>query len=315
MIEKETGASGLVTLAPHVKNCFNNNLSLIPEDIKVLDQWLLWKYHKIDGRITKIPLSPSGQTTDATRSAWAYVECLQSLNQGIGEGLGISLRNGLCGLDLDTVLDGNGNCLDEEAKAKVEAIGSYTEITPSGKGLHSLFFFNPGLDYKSGVRRGNTELYFDKRFFTVTGNLWAESPSNTIKTVNDDVIKPIYDSLITKPKPKYTPKITSTASKNASCSLVDGVIIRRLLANRSSASLLRGDFRSYASQSEADLALANYLAFWTGRDIPQMDRIFRQSGLMRPKWDEPRGNLTYAQITLLTAVRDVQNVYGEVSNE
>lgn len=38
--------------------------------------------------------------------------------------------------------------------------------------------------------------------------------------------------------------------------------------------------------NSADLALCSALAFWTGRDAPRMDRLFRQSGLMRAKWAE-----------------------------
>ncbi len=39
----------------------------------------------------------------------------------------------------------------------------------------------------------------------------------------------------------------------------------------------------YTSQSEADLALCNFLAFWTGGDAARIDRLFRRSGLYRPK--------------------------------
>src|SRR6266702_4300479 len=48
-----------------------------------------------------------------------------------------------------------------------------------------------------------------------------------------------------------------------------------------------GDWKRYSSQSEADQALCNYLAFATDRDPIVIDRLFRRSGLMRPKWDEP----------------------------
>lgn len=40
-----------------------------------------------------------------------------------------------------------------------------------------------------------------------------------------------------------------------------------------------------------------------------MDRIFRNSGLMRPKWDEHRGTKTYGQITLDVACRNVGETY------
>ena len=60
--------------------------------------------------------------------------------------------------------------------------------------------------------------------------------------------------------------------------------------------LWQGDTSGYGSQSEADLALCNHLNFWTGGDPQRIDRLFRQSGLMRPKWDEQRGAQTYGAI-------------------
>ena len=41
----------------------------------------------------------------------------------------------------------------------------------------------------------------------------------------------------------------------------------------------------YDSPSEADLALCNHLAWWTGGDPARIDSMFRQSGLMREKWE------------------------------
>jgi primase-polymerase (primpol)-like protein len=58
---------------------------------------------------------------------------------------------------------------------------------------------------------------------------------------------------------------------------------------------------SYESQSEADLALCRMLAYWTDGNEQQMDRLFRRSCLMRPKWDEWRGAETYGERTLRVA--------------
>lgn len=73
--------------------------------------------------------------------------------------------------------------------------------------------------------------------------------------------------------------------------------------------LVGGWEKFYTSQSEADLALANDLAFWTGRDFSKMDSIFRGSSLMRPKWDEKHGKTTYGVATLNKAINETSNVY------
>src|SRR5262249_4774716 len=66
----------------------------------------------------------------------------------------------------------------------------------------------------------------------------------------------------------------------------------------------RGDWAGcgYGSPSEADLALASLLAFWTGGDAARVDRLFRASALSRPKWDEARGATTYGGKTIGTAI-------------
>lgn len=65
----------------------------------------------------------------------------------------------------------------------------------------------------------------------------------------------------------------------------------------------------YASQSEADLALCSHLAFWTGRDAAKMDSMFRQSGLMRDKWDRQQSGTTYGAITIQKAIENCKEVY------
>ena len=56
------------------------------------------------------------------------------------------------------------------------------------------------------------------------------------------------------------------------------------------------------SASEADLALCNMLAFACGPDPQRIDRFFRRSGLMRPKWDERHGAQTYGAMTIAKAL-------------
>src|SRR5439155_11605903 len=58
----------------------------------------------------------------------------------------------------------------------------------------------------------------------------------------------------------------------------DAVLLARAKVARNGtkfAALWAGDTSGYASPSQADQALANLLAFWTGGDLVRTDRLFR----------------------------------------
>ncbi len=57
--------------------------------------------------------------------------------------------------------------------------------------------------------------------------------------------------------------------------------------------------------SSAEQALANHLAFWTGKDCDRMERLMRASALRRDKWDSHR---TYLERTILAACAYVSKV-------
>lgn len=69
--------------------------------------------------------------------------------------------------------------------------------------------------------------------------------------------------------------------------------------------LWNGNTAGYESHSEADMALCCLLAFWTGGDATQMDRLFRQSGMYRGKWDEVHyaDGSTYGEKTVERAIQ------------
>jgi putative DNA primase/helicase len=98
--------------------------------------------------------------------------------------------------------------------------------------------------------------------------------------------------------------------------LDDDDVINKICNSKQSSLFMRlwqGEWEQfYGSQSQADLTMCNILAFWTGRDPVQMDRLFRRSGLYRPKWDEMHGKQTYGEMTTGKAVRDCRNVYSPV---
>lgn len=59
-------------------------------------------------------------------------------------------------------------------------------------------------------------------------------------------------------------------------------------------------------QSRADFALCRLLAYWTNNDAEQVDRLFRQSALYRPKWDQPAGGgHSYGEVTIWHATEQL----------
>jgi putative DNA primase/helicase len=81
--------------------------------------------------------------------------------------------------------------------------------------------------------------------------------------------------------------------------------------------LLDGDNAGQPSNSEADLALCNYLVFFCG-DIPDTDvyriigEIIRNSNRMRSTWDKvsrPADSATYGQMTIETAITGTKKRY------
>lgn len=69
-----------------------------------------------------------------------------------------------------------------------------------------------------------------------------------------------------------------------------------------------GEGKPYDASS-ADAALAQHLAFWTGKDCDRIERLMRQSALVRDKWDS---HTTYLrEFTIQGAVDRQEAVYGD----
>jgi hypothetical protein len=197
-----------------------------------------------------------------------------------------------CGVDLD-------DCIHEGEVAPwateiVEALDSYTEISPSGTGLKVYV-----LASKSGqrTRTGNIEMYDSGRFFTFTGRQYGDRDS--IESRQGEIDE-LYRNLFPIIEPKGGEGEGFQGEDDALLSKARNVgqpYEFRALYDRGDWSTL--DFRS---QSEADFKLATMLAFWCGPDQDRIDALFRESALMRDKWDEPRGNSTYGELTIANAI-------------
>ena len=74
--------------------------------------------------------------------------------------------------------------------------------------------------------------------------------------------------------------------------------------------LFNGDLSGYVSWDDAVFTLSRWLAFWTGKDPEQMDRIIRTSGIYRPEWDAMlESGDTYGMATTTAAINMQSEIY------
>ena len=256
-------------------------------DMQNLRQWLCWRSEERDGKPTKIPYSPlTGQRASSTTSGtWAgYVEALRACEEHGYGGIGFvfTSEDDLCGVDLDSCLNADTGEIEPCARIIIEELDSYTEISPSGTGVHILVRATLP---EGRNRKGRFEAYDRDRYFTVTGKHLAGTPQ-TIEGRQVQlraVVRRVFGEESTNGHAK--PVAVSELVDNG---VSDSEVIKKALAASNGARFSRlwnGDTSGYGSHSEADLALCGMLAFWTGGDAARIDTLFRQSGLYRKKWE------------------------------
>ncbi|MFA7297579.1 MAG: phage/plasmid primase, P4 family [Dehalococcoidia bacterium] len=277
----------------------------IPAELRERRQWVGWRLVHVPGRKkpTKQPLNPTdgslASTTDP--STWGTFDQALACPGADGIGFVFTASDPYVGIDLDDCRDANSGQLRPEAKATVERIVSYTEISPSGTGLHIIVRATLP---PTGRRKGDIEIYADGRYFTMTGHRLPGTPAEIAG--RDPEVEAFHEEVFGTPPPLSRPEPLHTH-------LTDDELVRRATAASNGVrfqALWSGDATNYGSASEADLALTGLLAFWTGPDQTRIDRLFRQSGLMRLKWDERRGDRTYGERTISTALAGRTEYYG-----
>ena len=277
----------------------------LPPALQELAQLKQWVCHR-----NKIPIDPftgaNAKSNDS--STWGdFATAYRALQVGRYDGIGFefgvyeleSLR--VAGIDLDHVVRADGT-VEPFAAEIVERMKSYTEYSPSGTGLHILCFVKlPAIGNKKGLENGCAiEMYNHGRYFTVTGNVYGEERGIGERTKE---FAAIHEQYFKKVAPEREPVIVPQVRDFTDMELLEkmfnsqrGYEIRRLY---------NGDTGGYASHSEADLALVAHLLFWTGGDELRTDSLFRESGLMREKWDRA----DYRERTLDYAKSNQSSVY------
>jgi putative DNA primase/helicase len=176
-------------------------------ELQPLKQWVVWKGELEDGKRKKVPYNPQYYQIHARASvkipkSWGSLpEALTVLESGNYSGLGFMITPPLTFVDLDHSFDRTTKTItDPQAHEVVRDLNSYTEVSPSGTGLHVLAYGAlPGKNMHTAI-----EMYGQDRFTTITTNHLAGTPT-TIEQ-RQDAIASLYN--------RFAPPVSETMIQN-----------------------------------------------------------------------------------------------------
>jgi putative DNA primase/helicase len=295
----------------------------IPEDLRLIPNWVCWQLVFKEGATkpwTKVPMNARTGYPAKTNDPSTWVPFREALKAALespdlydGIGFVFTIEAGYVGVDLDQCRDPQTGEIETWARDIMNALESYTEVTPSGTGMHIIVRGK----IPAGRKKGQIELYATGRYFTFTGRHLEGTPLG-IEERPEAILKVVSD--LEEPQMKWGKVGGQNGARPApTASATPTVEDERLLEHAKkwrngdkTADLWNGVWQVwFPSQSEADQSLCDTLAFLYDKDAARIDRMFRRSGLMREKWDEShRGDgATYGELTVAKAIAGTRETY------
>jgi len=249
---------------------FENLIANTPRELRKWRNFVCWRYEDRGGKKPTKPLiNPhTGYLARVDNPAtWgSFEEALNAYqNDANLAGIGFVLTS-----ETDfALIDIDSDCDKETAQQLYEKLDSYTELSPSRNGVHIIVNGKiPG-----GAHRKGIGLFSDARYFTITGEVIK---NGGIKNRQAELTE-IYNDLVPPTELKVAADLTVRT-----LTFTDQEIIKQANAASNAEKFVKlwnGDWRSnYPSQSEADQALLDIIAFYT-QDREQIERVFRLSAL------------------------------------
>jgi putative DNA primase/helicase len=166
----------------------------IPKLLRDRPQWLLWRFEQHPGekKPRKVPYYANGRRRTGEQGAAADRTTLVSFEaaaQASGDysGLGFAFLpgDGLIGIDLDGMIDAETGEICERGGGIIEACASYTELSPSGRGVH-IICSGETETFKSNA--AGIEVFCGRQFFTFTGRHYAGAPAD-VRPIPPEVLR------------------------------------------------------------------------------------------------------------------------------
>ncbi len=285
------------------------------DKIKHLPVWLLWKKEVRNGKTTKIPYQSRGKYASSTDpSTWSTFHKLKDTyfkdkDTSGAYGIGIVFDNtaNIIGIDFDhCVTDG---VTHPDVLAFLLQANTYVEYSPSGTGLHLLFEKSEQINLAANKHHFETyaiEVYTSGRYFTFTENEHEES--KPLRTISSDELTDLL-STIGYPWSKNSETIQTPVV--TTYSLDDQEVLNKMFSSKIGASIKRlwdGDItESNNDYSKADHNLCLNLAFWTGKNADQIERLWLSSTLGQREKTQDRKD--YRDRTIINAINSTTQIY------
>lgn len=246
------------------------NFNKIPDKLKTHALWCVWK----QGKIPCNPRTGKNAQSNIPETFSDFETACNALEKGQYEGLGINIHNGFSAIDIDHCIDEKGE-LSGMAKDIITKMGSYTEISPSGTGIHIIFTMHDFLFDKEAYYINNQKIGLEvyiagatKKFITITGNAIndndiADNPTDLQEILEKYMLKP------QSPASNFNSISIPTNSKI--CYLQIGLEKDKKLID-----YWNGN-RTLRSESENDMGFMSKLLYWTNGNVDEAIKAFRAS--------------------------------------
>jgi hypothetical protein len=152
----------------------------IPESLRTRPQWLVWRFEDNgEKKPRKVPYYTVNHRRVGEQGTPQDREKLRTLDQAIAaakklqmDGIGFAFLpgDGLIGIDIDGAIDMDTGEVAERARTIIDACNSYTEYSPSGKGVH-IIVAGESETFKSN--KIGLEVFCGSQFFTFTGKQYS----------------------------------------------------------------------------------------------------------------------------------------------
>ena len=293
-----------------------------PEVLRALP-FCTWKLEKDShGRLTKVPYNPRTGFHASVDKPYTFADmemALKAVENYSGVGINISGKVGC--IDVDGCVREDGSLTDTTLAVMALFPDAWVEYSPSGTGLHVYFLIPEGYvydkeEYYINCNKYGLEMYIageTSHFLTMTGNVFRTG-GMTVTGENLDSFKNTYM------KRPALERAEIQVPEGGSILSDEEVMVKcyRSQGGGTFARYYDGDWTKPGdpnwSHSQADLSVCRRLAFFCRGDMEQMDRLFRNSGLYREKWDERRGDGTYGELTMRKAIAGCTAFYDRKPN-